>query len=90
MIEQLIETHPSVAKCIVVGIPHKHKMEVPKAYVVLKNRKTKKELLLLEFKKICKNNLPKYSWPYKYEFVDELPVTKVGKIDFKSLQNGNK
>ena len=40
--------------------------------------------------KICKNNLPKYSWPYKYEFVDELPVTKVGKIDFKSLQNGNK
>ena len=89
MIEQLLETHPSVEKCSVVGIPHKRKMEVPKAYIVLKKNKKKSELLLLELKRICKSNLPKYSWPYEYEFIDELPTTRVGKIDFKKLQNGN-
>lgn len=88
-IEQLIETHPDVAKCIVVGLPHKYKMEVPKAYVVLKNDNSRKNLLIAEFKKICRKNLPKYSWPYEYQFVEELPTTRVGKIDFKKLIEEN-
>lgn len=88
-IEKLIETHPSVSACIVVGVPHKHKMEVPKAYIVLKNKNISKNALKLEFKKMCKKNLPKYSWPYEYEFLDEMPKTKVGKVDFNRLQKGN-
>lgn len=89
-IEQLIETHSDVEKCIVVGVPHKYKMEVAKAYVVLKNKNSRKALLTMEFKKICRKNLPKYSWPYEYEFVDELPTTRVGKIDFRKLKENNK
>ena len=90
MIEKLIESHPSVAKCTVVGIPHKRKMEVPKAYVILKKNKSRKELLIMDFKNLCKKNLPKYSWPFEYAIVDELPKTKVGKVDFKKLQEGTK
>lgn len=88
-IEKLLETHSAVSACSVVGISHKYKMEVPKAYIVLKERKKKKELLILEFKKMCYKNLPKYSWPCEYEFIDELPKTKVGKIDYKKLQEKN-
>ena len=35
-IEKIIETHPSVMLCTVVGVPDKYKMEIPKAYIVLK------------------------------------------------------
>lgn len=86
-IEKLIETHPAVMLCSVVGIPHKHKMEVPKAFIVLNKEYKKSELLVLEFKKLCRKNLPKYAWPYDYEFMEKLPTTKVGKIDFKKLQD---
>ena len=41
-------------------------------------------------KKICSKSLPRYAWPTEYEFVDELPVTKLGKIDFKLLQEYEK
>ncbi len=85
-IEKLIETHPSVMQCTVVGVPHKRKIEVPKAYIVLKNNHKKRELITLELMLLCKKNLPKYSWPFSYEYVKCLPTTAVGKINFKELQ----
>lgn len=89
-IEELLETHPAVMLCSVVGVKHKYKMEVPKAFIVLNNGYSKSELLIMEFKKLCSKNLPKYAWPYDYEFMDELPTTRVGKIDFRKLQKDNK
>ena len=85
-IEKLLETHPAVMLCTVVGIPHKHRMEVPKACIVLNEGYSKSDLLLLELKRLCKKNLPKYSWPDKYEFMEKLPTTRVGKIDFNKLK----
>lgn len=89
-IEKLLETHPSVMLCTVVGIPHKRKIEVPKAFIVLKNNHKKKELITLELMMLCKKNLPKYSWPTSYEYMESLPTTRVGKIDFKKLQEDRK
>ena len=89
-LEKLIETHPSVMLCTVVGVPHKRKIEVPKAYIVLKNKHKKKEIVTLELMMLCKKNLPKYAWPISYEYMDSLPTTRVGKIDFKKLQDDGK
>lgn len=86
IIEELIESHPSVMKCIVVGVQHKIKGEVPKAYIVLNKDFSKSEDLVMEFRKLCMENLPKYSWPYEYKFMETLPTTKVGKVDFIKLQ----
>ncbi|MBE5806566.1 MAG: acyl--CoA ligase [Clostridiales bacterium] len=88
-IEKLLETHPSVMLCSVVGVPDKHKMEVPKAFIVLKKDFHKKEFITLELKRLCKKNLPKYSWPVDYVYMEKLPTTKVGKIDFKKLQESS-
>lgn len=85
-IEKLLESHPAVMLCSVVGVPHKRKMEVPKAYVVLNDDHKRGELILLELKKLCHKNLPKYAWPTDIEIMDKLPTTKVGKVDFKKLQ----
>lgn len=85
-IEELLEEHPAIMMCAVVAIPHKKKIEVPKVYIVLNEGYEENEKLLLEFKKIIMKNLPKYSWPAEYEFKKELPLTKLGKIDYKNLK----
>lgn len=89
-IETLLETHPAVMLCTVVGIPHKRKMEAVKAFIVLNEGYTKSELLTLEFRKLCRKNLPKYAWPSEYEYMEKLPTTKVGKIDFNKLKEFDK
>ena len=86
-VESVIETHRAVLQCTVVGMPHPYKKEVPKAFIVLKNKRRKKDLITLELKLLCKKNLPKYAWPVSYEYMESLPSTRVGKIDFAKLQN---
>ena len=84
-IESILEAHPNVLQCTVVGIPHPYKQEVPKAFVVLKpghhSLFIKKEL-----KDYCKKNLAKYMVPSEIVIRKQLPKTKLGKIDFKKLQ----
>ena len=85
-IEEVIESHEAVLSCTVVGIPHPYKVEVAKACIVLKNNYLDTPLLRASIRKHCEKNLAKYEWPYKYDFRKSLPKTKLGKIDFKKLQ----
>ena len=85
-IEQVIETHPDVSKCCVVGIPHPYKMQVAKAFVVLKNDVKESSKLKKELKELCKENLAVYSVPKEFEFRDSLPKTLMNKVDFKKLE----
>jgi len=85
-IEKIIASHPAIMSCAAIGIPHKRKVEVPIVYIVLKENYKKSEQLLYELKMLCMKNLPKYSWPYEYRVIKELPVTKLGKIDVNSLK----
>ncbi len=86
-IEEIIESHEAVLSCTVVGIPHPYKVEVAKACIVLKNNYFDTPLLRENIKKYCEKRLSKYAWPYKYDFRKSLPKTKLGKIDFKKLQD---
>lgn len=84
-VEQVIEEHPAVLKCTVIGIPHPYKIEVPKAFIVLKNGynplTVKKSI-----KDHCVKNLAKYAIPADFEYRKSLPKTLIGKVDFKKLQ----
>lgn len=35
----------------------------------------------------CKQNLAEYSHPHETRFCDSLPITSLGKVDFKALEN---
>ena len=87
-IEEVLENHPGVLDASVIGIPHPYKIEVPKAFIVLKkgykSSKVKSELI-----ELCKKNLATYSLPKEYEFRNSLPKTMVGKVDFRKLQEEN-
>ncbi len=88
-VENIIDSHPSVLMSCVIGVPHEYKGEVVKAFIVLMNDCTLDDKVRDDIKKHCEKNLAKYSWPYEYEFRNELPKTLVGKIDYCKLKEGN-
>ena len=60
-IEEVIESHPAVLQCTVVGVPHPYKQEVPKAFIVLKEGYFTL-FVKNEIKEYCKKNLAKYRY----------------------------
>lgn len=79
-IEQAISAVSGVRQCCVVG---KAAPVVGKKIVayILGNRNA-----LSEIKKVCAENLPGYSQPSDYIFLDEFPKTKMGKVNYKALE----
>mgnify|MGYP002526311892 FL=1 len=84
-IEKVIEEHPAVLNCSVIGVPHHYKVEVPKAYIVLKDGYSPISVKS-SIKEHCKKNLAVYSIPHEFVYRKSLPHTLMGKIDFKKLQ----
>jgi carnitine-CoA ligase len=83
-VEAAIAEHPAVLEVAVVGEPDPVRDEVPAAYVVLRpdapaalNDAT---ALADELRAWCAVRLAKAKRPHRYELVDELPRTSVGKI----------
>ncbi|MBR0242773.1 AMP-dependent synthetase, partial [Candidatus Saccharibacteria bacterium] len=75
-----------VSKCACIGVPDKLRGEIVKVFIVLEKdaseRACKKDLAT-----IYKKYLAKYEIPREIEFIDELPKTKLGKIDFRALSD---
>lgn len=89
-IEEVLEKHPAVLDSSVIGIPHPYKVEVAKAYIVLRKGYRESFSLKKELLDLCEKNLAKYSIPKEWEFRKSLPKTIVGKVDFRKLQEENK
>ena len=75
-VEGVVEMHPKVRECSVVGVDDEQQGQAVKLYVVTDDKSLKKEELI-EF---CKKNLSGYKCPRHVEFIDELPKSTVGKI----------
>ena len=85
-IETIFNSHKFVNSSCVVGVPDEYKMHRVKAFIRLEagiasNDKTKAEIL-----EYCRKNIAKYAMPSEIEFIDELPKTKIGKIDYRKLE----
>ena len=85
-IEEVIESHPDVLNCSVIGVPHPYKMQVAKAFIVLKEGKNATPGLKQDIKELCKKNLAHYSIPKSFEFRKSLPKTLLGKVDVNKLK----
>jgi long-chain acyl-CoA synthetase len=82
-IEEVISAHPAVHEVGVAGIPDKMRGEKAKAWVVLNPGATLTEA---ELKSWCRERLAQYKIPAKFEFVNELPKTQVGKVLRRALR----
>jgi fatty-acyl-CoA synthase len=75
-VEQAIVAHPAVLECAVIGVPHPHWGERPKAFVTLNVDATATPQEIIAF---CRERLAHYKCPDTIEF-GPLPKTSTGKI----------
>ena len=82
-IEEVISAHPAVMGVGVVGLPDPNKGERVKAWIV---RRAGMSVTDAELKAFCREHLAPYKTPSEFEFVDELPMTQVGKVLRRALK----
>ena len=76
MVEEAIYLHPAVAEAAVCGVPNQHHGETVKAFVKLRAEAT---LTAAELRDFLKDKLAPFERPRQVEFLDEIPMTLVGK-----------
>lgn len=86
-IEKVLLTHPLIENCAIVPIAHKSKNQVAKAYVKLKERNSNIADVERTLRQFCFDNLSERFRPEEYEFVQSYPLTKIGKIDYRTLES---
>lgn len=91
VIEGTIIEHADVNNCCVITVPSKEYGSSPEAHVVLKENKIKEwKRIKEELIELCKEELPDYSQPADFIVEEELPLTVVGKVDYKKLERKRK
>ncbi|MCR5479573.1 MAG: acyl--CoA ligase [Ruminococcus sp.] len=86
-IENAIEDSSFVKGSCIVGVDDKNYSQgkLPIAFVVL-NEKADKQTAKSELHDLCKRELPEYAQPVDFVFIDELPLTLIGKVDYRALE----
>ena len=87
LIERTVSAHASVSSCCAVGtLDTEHAQgKLPVVFVVLHegfDAKTVND----ELRILCQNELPEYAQPVWFKFVDALPLTPIGKVDYRALE----
>ena len=77
-VENAIVTNPKVKQCAVVGIPDKQWGEIVAAAVVLQPGEEISKQEIIDY---CKSKIASYKKPKAVCFVNQLPVTDVGKVN---------
>lgn len=87
-IEAVVMTHPGVESCCVVGIDDIEHCQgkLPKVHFVLKTKVGESKQVLEQIKEICQKQLPEYLQPVEYQERKEMPLTSIGKIDYRALE----
>jgi len=85
VIEQAVYEHPSVAECVVIGIPDPYRGEAAKAFVVTKPGAEAPTLEAL--RAFLADKLGRHEMPAALEIRDALPRTAVGKLSRIELRD---
>jgi long-chain acyl-CoA synthetase len=76
-IEDVLNLHPAVAECSVVGRPHPEWGEEVVAFVVARGGKAPTPA---ELDQLCLDNIARFKRPKDYKFIEALPKNNYGKI----------
>jgi acyl-CoA synthetase (AMP-forming)/AMP-acid ligase II len=89
-VEESLYDHPAVKFCAIIGLPNPDRpgSELVKALIQLDPSYQDKDRdgLEKEIAEFCHENMAPYKRPKTIEFVEELPLTAVGKVDKKALR----
>ena len=84
-IERVLCTCPEVKNCAVVGEPNGECGYLPIAYIV-PAPSADCEGLEARLETLCEKELHGNAVPYAYHFIDKLPTTPAGKVDYRALE----
>lgn len=88
-IENVVLTHKAVENCCVVGVKDEQHMQgkLPVVFLVCGKTFVNKETQIIEeLKELCERELPEYAQPIKFYVRENLPLTSIGKIDYRELE----
>jgi len=87
-IEEVIMSHPAVSECVCVGTanPNGANGKIPTAYIVVENGIERTDNLLEEIDNFEREKLPERDIAMKLVYIDEIPLTSVGKVDYRALE----
>lgn len=86
-IEKVISTVKGVKEVCVVKCTSEVYGNEPIAYITIdENNTSEKEIIKNEIIKKCKKQLPEYSQPCNIIYKEKFPLTSVGKVDYKKLE----
>jgi len=83
-LDNVLFDHPKILEACTIGIPDEYRGETVKAFIVPKKGET---LTVDDVITYCKKNMAAYKVPKKFEFVEELPKSAVGKILRRELRD---
>ncbi len=87
-LENIIESFEMVDRSCVLALPYSDGTDRIQTFITLKKGFAPSEELKAEIKSLCAKNIAKYALPKKITFIDKMPTTKVGKVDFNALLKG--
>ncbi|MGG7102441.1 class I adenylate-forming enzyme family protein [Rhodococcus sp. 24CO] len=82
-IEAVLNAHPDVVMAAVVGVPHEELGEQPVAAIQPREGSTVTAEDLLSY---CDGRLAKYKWPRQFHFINEMPISPMGKLLKRELR----
>ena len=89
-VEETLYDHPAVAFCAIIGTPNPDRpgSEIVRAMIQLSQgyKDKARDEIEKEILEYCHENMAPYKRPKSIEFVEQLPLTAVGKVDKKSLR----
>lgn len=85
-LENIIEGFDMIDRCCIIGVPHETGTDKIKAFIVLKDGYSKDESTRNMILDLCRKSIAKYALPKYIEFIDSMPTTKVGKVDYNALK----
>ena len=86
-IEEILSRHPLVDSSCVIGVPDALRGSKVKAIIVLRKGVERSQETVSSIHNFVKENISAYAKPREYEFVDTLPKTKLGKVDYRKLED---
>ena len=82
-VEEVLLQHEAVAEAAVIGVPDEYRGEVLRAFLVMRNGQTLDSSALEAF---CRDQLASYKIPARFQLLETLPRTQIGKIDKPALK----
>ncbi|MBO7352382.1 MAG: hypothetical protein J6U12_05675, partial [Candidatus Methanomethylophilaceae archaeon] len=85
-IENILNRSELVKESCVIGVPDQLRGSKVKAYVVLEGDIKPGTETMAKLRSYCRTQIARYALPREYEFIDELPRTKVAKVDYRAIE----